>query len=167
MSMVKGIERIVRKDARLFTIDGKADIVTAARKMSENRIGSLVVVDAEQKVIGIVTERDILSKIVAKSANPAATTVKSIMTELVVFCRMDTSIGRARRIMAQHQIRHLPIVDDDEVAVGMLSSRDILAHELSTTRAITRQQSKILQELETEFPGITKLRRDPVGRIVI
>lgn len=166
MSTVQSIERVVRKDGRVITVSAETDVVTAARRMHDNQVGCLVVVDSARRIIGIVTERDILSKVVAKAANPATIPVKSIMTDGVISCGMDTSIGRARRIMAQHQIRHLPIIEDG-VGLGMISSRDILAHELSTTRAIARHQSKILQELELEFPGITELRRDTAGRVVI
>jgi signal-transduction protein with cAMP-binding, CBS, and nucleotidyltransferase domain len=166
MSTVESVERIIRKDGRMLTIGADADVVTAAREMHGNQVGCLVVVDGNGKIIGIVTERDILSKVVAKGANPQATAVKSIMSESVLCCRTGTSMTRARRTMAQHRIRHLPIIEDG-VPIGMISSRDILAHELSTTRAIARHQSKILQELEAEFPGITQLRRDVAGRVVI
>jgi CBS domain-containing protein len=56
---------------------------------------------------------------------------------------------------------------DDGVLVGMISSRDILAHQLSAARAIVREQSKFIQELEMEYPGITSIRKDHSGRVVI
>ena len=68
--------------------------------------------------------------------------------------------------MAKHGIRHLPIVDDG-VAVGMISSRDILAQELEASKAVIQHQSAVLKELERTHPGITKLQVSASGRIVI
>jgi len=166
MSDVKSIERLIRKDGKVLTIEADANVVTAAKRMCENQIGCLLVVDSARRAKGIVTERDILNRVVARTANPAAVRVRDIMTASLVSCRLDTPISTARRMMAEHNIRHLPIVEDG-VPQGMISSRDILAHELTTARTVARLQSRILQDLEAQFPGISRMRRDGAGRVVI
>jgi len=68
--------------------------------------------------------------------------------------------------MADHNIRHLPIVESGR-ALGMISSRDVLAHQLATVQAVARQQSKLLHDLEHQHPGISHIVKDGFGRVVI
>ena len=88
------------------------------------------------------------------------------MTRKVVTCTMQTLVKQAEKMMARHGTRHLPILDDERL-VGMVSSRDIMAHQLSTTRTLVRKQTQVLQDLETSYPGITQLQTDDGGRIRI
>ncbi len=166
MAVVKQIERIVKREGTVLTVDATETVAAAARRMTQNRIGSLVVVNPNGRIAGVVTERDILSKVVAACADPATVRVSAVMTPRVVACSPDTTITKAQQIMAGHGIRHLPIVEDG-VLMGMISSRDILAHQLSATRAVVRRQSKIIHDLEREHPGITAIRRDPSGRVLL
>ena len=166
MSSVTNIERLVRRDGRVITIQENADVVSAAVNMCDNTVGALVVLNEQAKVVGIVTDRDLATKIVATGANPAKTAVRDIMAKAVVSCTPDTPIEKAQKAMAQYQIRHLPIIDDG-VPVGMISSRDILSYQLATVRAIARNQSKLIHDLERENPGISKIVKDREGRVVI
>ncbi len=166
MTTVERIERIVKQEGKVMTIMADADVITAARQMHKSDIGCLVVVDSDARVVGIVTERDVLVKVVACAANPAVVRVADIMTVEVVSCETGTSISEAERIMAVHRVRHLPIVDDD-MPVGMISSRDVMAYELSAAKAVANQQYRLLDDLEKQFPGITNLRKDAAGRVVI
>jgi len=166
MPTVEEIDRVKKGECDVLTIDASATAVTAAEKMRHNHVGCLLVIDEKKGVVGILTERDITCKVVAVSADPAKTPVANIMTPKVVSCTMNTPLTKAQQLMAQFDIRHLPIIEGGSL-VGMISSRDILAHQLSTVRAIARRQSKILNELEDRYPGITQLEKDPAGRIVI
>ena len=166
MSNVKRIERIVKRDGKVHTVKSQATVATAAKEMRKYHVGCLIVVDKSGGVVGIVTERDIIDKVVAKTSDPLSICVSAIMTPKVISCSMQTEIPKARKLMARHGTRHLPIIEGT-AAVGMISSRDIMAHELSATRAIVRKQSQVLTELEQSHPGITKLQKDSGGRIVI
>ena len=95
----------------------------AAHLMWHEQTGSLVVLDGAD-LVGIITERDIL-KAAAHGADMDGLTVGQAMTTEVVTTTADTSIHDAARLMAQHWIRHLPVVDDDKL-VGMLSQRDVM-----------------------------------------
>jgi CBS domain-containing protein len=95
----------------------------AAVLMWREQTGSLVVL-AGDALVGIITERDIL-RATAQDVDIDALTVGEVMTEQVVTTSADVSLHDAARVMAQHWIRHLPVVDDDRV-VGMLSQRDIM-----------------------------------------
>jgi CBS domain-containing protein len=100
-----------------------------AQYMSDRRIGAVVVLEG-QRVAGIVSERDIMSKVVAKGLDPAGTKVTAVMSrELLVSSPEDTYEDAARK-MRQAGIRHLPVVEGDRL-LGMVSQRDLLQVDLS------------------------------------
>ncbi len=166
MSTVSKIERLVRKDGRVITIQESADVTSAAIGMRDNHVGALVVLSIQAKVVGIITDRDLTTKIVASGVDPAESAVRDVMAKTVIFCSPNTPIEKARKAMAQYQIRHIPIIEDG-VPVGMISSRDIMAYELQETRQLAEQQTELLQVLEESHPGITDLQKDTTGRLVI
>ena len=166
MITVSQVERSSAKNGHILTISAHASVAAAAKGMTRHGIGCLVVMDTNLRVMGILTERDIMSKVVAASADPAKTTVTEVMTMKVISCSMDTEIEQAMQIMGQHGTRHLPIIEGEKVC-GMISSRDILAYRLTTADALVRDQSKLLAKLERQYPGITRLEKDPVGRLLL
>lgn len=95
----------------------------AAVLMWREQAGSLVVMDGGS-LVGIITERDIL-RATAQGVDVDALLVGEVMTKDVITTTPDTSIHEAARLMAEHWIRHLPVVSGDEV-VGMLSQRDVM-----------------------------------------
>src|SRR4030042_2386705 len=101
--------------------------------MSANQVGCLIVLDAQNKFAGVVTERDMLAKVIAKSLSPDKLSVRDIMTTDVISCIMDTPIAKIEQLMAEHKIRHIPIVEDD-LPIDMVSSRDLIAYQLSSNR---------------------------------
>jgi len=132
---MKKIEHLVKQPGRLLTISEDATIVEAAKKMSDNNIGSLVVFDDRNRFTGILTERDMLAKVLTTSHWPHATHVRDIMTDKVVSCTMQTSMAQVEQLMAEHKIRHIPIVENG-VPVGMVSSRDTIAYRLHSNKAM-------------------------------
>ena len=144
MPEVTRIERLVKRVGQVLTIDASASVASAATSMKADHVGCLVVVDG-RKIVGILTERDIVEQVVAASADPAAIAVRHIMTEHVISCPTTAPVKEAQRVMAAHGIRHLPVVDHG-VPVGMVSSRDILAHELRVANVRLAAASKAAQE---------------------
>ncbi len=163
MSLVKSL---VKGAGRVLCAKTDDSISDAAKSMSENKVGSLLVTDDRGKTAGILTERDIISKVIGKSMSPDETRVFEVMTRKVVACTLGTTITRAQQVMAEHGIRHMPIIDDGK-PVGMISTRDILNHQLATVQTIAQKQSELLNNLEQNHPGISRLSRDESGRIVI
>ncbi|MBL7152493.1 MAG: diguanylate cyclase [Phycisphaerae bacterium] len=123
---------------RVVTVKCDATVKTAAAEMSANKVGCLVVNDDDGKYVGIVTERDIVNRVIASSKDLGATTVAEIMTSHVVSCSRQTPTSKAREIMAANGIRHLPILDGD-VVVGMLSARDLMGRQLLEDRAAAEE----------------------------
>lgn len=99
-----------------------APLVSAAELMWRQQTGSLVIM-ADQQIVGILTERDIL-RTVATSKEISSVLVENVMSHDVITTTPDTPVRDAARTMAQHWIRHLPVVDDGRL-VGILSQRDI------------------------------------------
>jgi len=105
------------------TIDKESTIQEAADLMSQNSIGSLIVVE-DSRVIGIITERDILNKVVAESKNASKTFVKDIMTREVIMIRPDADIEDAVDVMMEKRIKKLPVVEGNAL-VGIITSMDV------------------------------------------
>ncbi|MDA1326723.1 MAG: CBS domain-containing protein [Proteobacteria bacterium] len=112
------------KDSTLYAIDGDADIKTAARKLTDHRIGAMVILDKDDHLQGILSERDISKAVGSDDSAATAGPVSSIMTRDVITCHPDYEISELFQIMVDNNIRHLPVLENDRV-VGMLSIRDI------------------------------------------
>jgi CBS domain-containing protein len=166
MPTVRQVERLFTKNGKVMTISGDGSVAAAAKGMSKHGIGCLVVMDRQLRVCGIITERDIIAKVVAPAADPAGTKVADVMTNQVVSCSMDTDLDEAKRIMGQYGIRHLPIIEGNIVR-GMISSRDIMMHQLTAASRLAEQQSELLAELERYHPGITRVEQDSAGRLML
>ncbi|MDX9910287.1 MAG: CBS domain-containing protein [Phycisphaerales bacterium] len=126
------------------TIRPTDSVLEAARLMNERRIGSLVVMH-EHKIAGIVTERDILTRVVAMQRDPASTPVSVVMTRDVYAAEPGHTIEDLRAAMRNRRIRHVPIVENGQL-VGMVSIGDLNAHvhaELAET--ITSLEAYIAQ----------------------
>ncbi|MFG0283522.1 MAG: CBS domain-containing protein [Phycisphaerales bacterium JB039] len=111
------------KPAGLVSVEAGVSVRSAAALMNEKRIGAVVVTDGGA-VRGILTERDILTRIVAPSRDPDRTAVLDVMTPDPLTCRPETRLSEARQVMRDKRIRHLPVVEQGR-AVGMISIGDL------------------------------------------
>ena len=103
------------------------NIYDAARIMNENHIGCIPVVDNDKKVVGVVTDRDIVLRGVACDKNTKTTQISEIMTTNVCTCRVEENVEEAQYIMSKNQIRRIPVVDAQNKMIGIVSLGD-LAH---------------------------------------
>ena len=126
---------IIGTHARIATIRADETVAVAAQLMRDNNFGSLIIIGEPGEVAGIVTERDVVSRLVAGHADPQSTRVREIMSADVVWCSPTTPIAEANQMMVSHHIRHLPVIENGE-PIGMISIRDILAHQLRVTDAM-------------------------------
>ena len=102
-------------------------VFDAARIMNENHIGCIPVCDEEKNILGLLTDRDIVLRTVARDKDAKSTQVSEIMTTKVCTCRCDDDVEKAQSTMAQNQIRRIPVLDNNNKMVGILSLGD-LAH---------------------------------------
>jgi len=111
----------------LYTADPDTLVEDAANTMLDNEVGSILVVGDDGKIVGILTSSDFVG-IVAASKPKAQTTVKRYMSTDVTTTTAQTSIQDAADTMVEDGIHHLPVVDEDGIPIGMLSSSDLTAY---------------------------------------
>lgn len=118
-------------ESRLEVIEPNQTLADAARKMRDADVGSLPVVE-DAKLIGMVTDRDIVIRCVAEGADPKATSVRAATSQDVVHCLADQSVEDASKIMAAAKVRRLPVIDHDRRLVGIVALGDISRDGSST-----------------------------------
>jgi CBS domain-containing protein len=116
------------KGSRVLSIGPDATVLDAATLMNEHKIGSLLVMD-EGRLIGIITERDMLQRVLVCRHDPAAIPVGETMTTELVCCQPHTTVEEARGVLKNRRIRHLPVIDRDQQLLGLISIGDLNAHE--------------------------------------
>ncbi len=119
--MVYKVGDFMTKD--VLIVDPEATVFEAAKKMVEKDIGSLVV-RGKKGELGIITERDILRRVVAEEKDPRKVKVREIMSSPVITCTPETTIDEAAALMAMGRVRRLPVVDNDKV-VGIITAYDV------------------------------------------
>lgn len=111
------------------TVGRETTVLEAARLMSKMRIGAVAVVE-QDRLCGIFTERDLLTRVVAEGKDPRTTRVGEVMTADAETAYDDMSFGDALRVMVDRHIRHLPVIDNERRVRGMLSVRNVLQHRV-------------------------------------
>lgn len=105
-------------------IDPNTPLKEAAHIMLDKDVGSLPVGEND-RLVGVITDRDITIRAIAKSNDPQTTTVRQIMTPKCIYCFEEDSIEEAAKHMGEHQIRRLPVLNKDKRLVGVISLGDI------------------------------------------
>jgi CBS domain-containing protein len=120
------------------TVLPETPVLEAVRLMSEERVGA-VAVTRDGKLTGIFTERDLMIRVVLEGRDPRTTRVGDVMTEECVSAKKDMPMGEALQIMTERHFRHLPVVDENDRVLGLLSIRNLLHNRVD----------KLSQELDS------------------
>ena len=133
------------KGAKVDTITAAEPILTAIRRMSEKHIGCLAVVTKTGKLSGILSERDILWKVVAAGKSPKTNTVKDAMTPIA---QMDTvtpaqTVEECMALITGKRHRHLPVLEDGKLA-GLISIGDVVKFMLDSQQATIQSLEKYI-----------------------
>jgi CBS domain-containing protein len=110
--------------SNIVTTTPKTSIKEAIKLLDEKHIGSVLIIDSNQKCIGIFTERDAL-RVIAQNIN-LDSQIKKAMTSNITTIGEEASLEEAKRLIITHAIRHLPVVDEQGKLVGLLSVRKLL-----------------------------------------
>lgn len=102
-----------------------ASLAEAAKKMASQDIGSLPVCSDKRKLLGIITDRDITVRAVARGLDPNQTKVQDVMTKDVLSCHADSAIEEACELMERQQVRRVVVTDSEDTPIGILSLGDI------------------------------------------
>jgi CBS domain-containing protein len=117
-------EILRKKGTDVLKIEASATVFDAIKRIVELNVGSILVTEGEQ-VVGIMTERDYLRKVAVHGRTSHDTTVGEIMSSPLVYVTPQTTIDESMAIMTDRRIRHLPVVEDDDV-VGIISIGDVV-----------------------------------------
>ncbi|MGH9323300.1 MAG: CBS domain-containing protein [Vicinamibacteria bacterium] len=120
------------------TVSPEATVFEAVRLMSNERVGA-VAITREGTLSGIFTERDLMIRVVLEGKDPRSTPVGDVMTKKCISAKNDMSMGEALQIMTESHFRHLPVVDDENRVLGLLSLRNLLHNRVD----------KLSQELDS------------------
>jgi CBS domain-containing protein len=123
--MAKSVRDAMTEDPR--SIGQSASVVEAARLMREGDIGSLPITD-DEKLVGMITDRDITTRVVAEAADPKLTSVGDVYSQDLISVQPDEDLEAALRLMARHQVRRLPVVENGRL-VGIVAQADIARSE--------------------------------------
>ncbi len=137
MKLVKHL--LDSKGREIISIVGDASVLDAIRMMAERSVGSLLVMD-DGELKGIVTERDYARKVIIKGRSSKSTQVREIMTTDVFTAAPDQTVNECMTTMTERRIRHLPVIEDGELA-GLISIGDLV-------QAIISDQQEEIQQLE-------------------
>lgn len=112
----------------VVTVEPSATVVEAAQRMIQEEKGPLPVVEAG-RVVAIVTDRDIVARVVAADRDPHSVRVEEVATKDLVTASPGEDVDEARRLMAEHQLDRLIVVEEDDHLLGIISEADIRAEE--------------------------------------
>lgn len=113
------------KGSDVATVGADESVASAAALLSARRIGALVVVDGAGRMVGILSERDIVRGVAERGAGALGQSVRSLMTEDVVTCARGDGVAALMELMTSRRIRHLPVEEDGRL-VGVVSIGDVV-----------------------------------------
>ncbi|RLD55996.1 MAG: inosine-5-monophosphate dehydrogenase [Bacteroidetes bacterium] len=132
-----------KKGKKIFTINENLSVLDAVKILSDNKIGSLIVINDNNDLEGIVSERDVLYKCYAQNMQICDKPVKEIMTPKndLIIGKIDDTPTYLMNVMTSKRIRHIPILDKDTI-VGIVSIGDVLKNVLESSEI----EAKLLKE---------------------
>jgi len=134
---------------RPLTVAPDLTVLAAARAMTERNVGAAAVVEND-RLVGIVTERDLLRKVVAHGSDPAGVRVAEVMSRPAISVALSTSVADAAAIMRSNHIRHLAVLDADGKVAGILALRYVLYDMLDD---FERNVGDLLGYIMADGPG--------------
>jgi CBS domain-containing protein len=123
--MSKSISEVMT--SKLCSIDAGKPVAYAAKMMRDEDVGLAPIVEGD-RLIGTLTDRDIAIRVVAEGRDPESTSVEDVASRDLVTLDPEQDLDEALRLMAQHQVRRLPVVEEDGRLVGVVAQADVAQH---------------------------------------
>ena len=133
------------KGRNVLTIGPNETLAQAINKLAEHRIGALVVTNGDRKVIGILSERDVVRVMAKNGASALEQSVRQVMTSKVKICNESHTINQVMEIMTQGRFRHLPVEKDGQLD-GLISIGDVVKKRIEE---VEREAEEIKQYIAT------------------
>ncbi|UPT73091.1 MAG: CBS domain-containing protein [Elusimicrobiota bacterium] len=145
------IKELMTKDVEC--LDPGASLKQAAQLMSDADVGGLPIVDPSGRVVGVLTDRDIVVRTVAAGLNPADSVVADAMTPEVVHCHSEDDVEDAAELMAAHQIRRVVVTDDAGALAGIVALADL-------SRKASDEAADVLEEVSRPPESAAEIRAE-------
>ena len=117
-----------KKNTPPLTLPPDTSVSEAAQQMAERNYGAAIVTNPDRTPLGMVTERDMLNKVLAKNKNPAKTKLSDIMTKDLYIATEEDDLVQWLRVMSNERFRHLPVVDKDGKVISLMSQGDFVSY---------------------------------------
>ncbi|MCX8145444.1 MAG: CBS domain-containing protein [Azovibrio sp.] len=131
---------LAQNNRQPVVVSPKDTVYHALQVMADNDVGAVLVMDGE-KLVGIFSERDYARKVILSGRNSRDTRIEAVMTSKVAYVTPAHSLAACMSLMTEHRFRHLPVLDDEERLLGVVSMGDLVKATLS-------HQEFIISELE-------------------
>lgn len=140
---------LTAKGSRVVTVEKESSVLDAMSIFSANRVGSLLVVDKDINILGIIAARDVLMAVVNHLDEIKTLTVEKIMTTDLIVGTLDDDVDYIMTIMTENRIRHVPIMEGKELK-GLVSIGDVVKSQMKVTHA----ENKYLKDyIADKYPG--------------
>jgi CBS domain-containing protein len=126
----------------VVTIDADATVMQAVKLMNENEIGCLIAM-RRGRAVGIITERDLLKRVIAKSKNPQKTKVREIMTKPLIAGQPSMDLEEATKLMFKMKIKKLPVVESNGKLAGLITLTDVARFQPQMIRILKKLSARI------------------------
>ena len=136
--MAKTVREVMT--SKLCSIDTDNTVAYAAKMMRDEDVGLAPIVEGD-RLVGVLTDRDIAVRVVAEGGDPKQVKVSEIASRDLVTLDPDQDLGEALRLMAKHQVRRLPVVEEDGRLVGVVAQADVAKD------ADTRQTGEVVEQI--------------------
>jgi CBS-domain-containing membrane protein len=128
-----------------FSFKTETPISEIALALKDKKIGAVPIVDENNKLLGIVSERDIVSKLVVEARDADLTTAKEIMTSKIITAKLDDDVNYIIGVMKNNNIRHMPVVDTNNRLTDFFSIRDFLKAEMQDNLEIKQKHKNVVR----------------------
>jgi CBS domain-containing protein len=139
--MGKGIREVMT--SKLCSIDAEKPVAYAAKMMRDEDVGLAPIVEGD-RLVGTLTDRDIAIRVVAEGRDPESTSVREVASTDLVTVDPQQDLDEALRLMAEHQVRRIPVVEEDGRLVGVVAQADI------ARQADDRQTGEVVEQISQE-----------------
>lgn len=146
-------ELLKAKGTQVVTTGPEKTIATTARLLTSKKIGAVVVKDARGRIIGIISERDIVRGVAKDGEKALEMKVADLMTSDLVSCKQEDDLMEVMALMTNRRVRHLPVVEDDKLK-GILSIRDVIKIRLEESQT----EVDVLRDYVLRHPLKTETR---------
>jgi CBS domain-containing protein len=142
----------VFKGRELYSLAPEQSVAEAARYMTELNVGAVCVLD-QGRLAGILSERDMMKRVIATNRDPSTTRVAEVMTPKPVVVEVTEDAQKCLKVMKQAKVRHLPVVEGDRL-VGLLSLRDLLQVDLDEKVEELKLMQDYIHYVPPSKPGL-------------